>query len=176
MVKTAAAVFLDRDGTIIGDPGYLTDPDGVFVLPGAAEALVRLAAAGWSLVVVSNQSGIARGLISPDEAAAVHRRFVQVLEDLGVQLAGAYYCPHGPDDGCGCRKPASGLLEEAARDLGIDLKVSVMVGDKPSDAEAGLACGCRSILLSADDSEHDVRWVTVPDLATAAGLLTEEKK
>jgi D-glycero-D-manno-heptose 1,7-bisphosphate phosphatase len=153
------AVFADRDGTLIEDPGYLADPDGVVLLPGAAHALARLRDHGFVLVVVSNQSGIARGLITEEQAAAVHARFVAELAGRGVQLDAVRYCPHGPNDGCVCRKPLPGLLLEAAEELGVDPARSFMVGDTPSDIEAGKRAGCMTILLAAGgagngDADH----------------------
>jgi len=139
------ALFLDRDGTLIIDVGYPRDPDRVEVIAGAVPALRELQAS-WTLVVVSNQSGIARGIISPKEAAAVHDRFVALFASEGVTFAGCYYCSHGPDEGCRCRKPAPGLLVEAARVLDLDVSASVMIGDKPSDLEAGRAAGCARVV------------------------------
>ncbi len=140
------ALFLDRDGTLITDVGYPRDPALVDPLPGAIEALRELQHT-WKLVIISNQSGIARGLITEAQAAAVHARVVEVFAEGGVTFAGAYYCPHGPDaGGCRCRKPAPGLLLDAAADLGIDLAASAMIGDKPSDLEAGRAAGCTTVL------------------------------
>lgn len=144
------ALLLDRDGTIIWDPGYLSDPALVRLLPGAAEAMKRFQDAGWLLVVVSNQSGIARGKYGRAELEAVHARMVALLAEGGVRLDGAYYCEHGPDDGCACRKPRPGMLEQAARELGFDLSASLMVGDKPSDVEAAVAAGARGILFRDD--------------------------
>jgi histidinol-phosphate phosphatase family protein len=141
------AVFLDRDGTLIEDTGYPRDPALVRLLPGAAHALRLLGEAGFLLVVVSNQSGVGRGLITPVEAAAVHARFVECLLGEGVRLSGAYYCPHTPGEGCPCRKPAPGLLLHAAAEHGIDLPNSFLVGDRPSDAEAAVRAGCRPVLL-----------------------------
>jgi D-glycero-D-manno-heptose 1,7-bisphosphate phosphatase len=100
-------------------------------------------------VIVSNQSGIARGLIAPDQARAVHDRMIAHFADEGVTFAGAYYCPHAPADDCGCRKPRPGLLLQAARELDLDLARSAMVGDKPTDVEVGRAAGCGTALLFA---------------------------
>ncbi len=144
------ALFLDRDGTLITDVGYPRDPALVDPLPGAIAALRELQRT-WKLVIISNQSGIARGLITQAEAVAVHARVVEVFAHGGVTFAGGYYCPHGPDAGCRCRKPAPGLLLDAARDLGIELAASAMIGDKPSDLEAGLAAGVATVLRIADD-------------------------
>jgi D-glycero-D-manno-heptose 1,7-bisphosphate phosphatase len=142
------AVFLDRDGTIIHDRAYPRDPALVELLPGAANGLTILRERGLLLVVVSNQSGLARGLVTPAEAEAVHRRFLECLAESGITLDGVYYCPHGPGEGCPCRKPTPGLLLQAAEELKIDLKRSFMTGDKRSDVEAGIRAGCTSILFN----------------------------
>ncbi|CAN5725659.1 HAD family hydrolase [soil metagenome] len=157
------ALFLDRDGTLITDVGYPRDPDLVQPLPGAIDALRELQRT-WTLVIISNQSGIARGLITEAEAAAVHARFVEVFADGGVTFAGAYYCPHGPDAGCRCRKPAPGLLHDAARDLDLELGTSAMIGDKPSDLEAGRAAGVAQVLLFGAQG-----WAAVSALLAARG-------
>ena len=143
------AVFLDRDGTLMEDRGYLADPVGVRLLAGAAEALRSLRKSGALLVLVSNQSGIARGLIRHEQHERVHERFRELLAAEGVVLDGCYYCEHGPDEGCGCRKPRPGMLHAAAREHGIDLAASIMVGDKASDVAAGRAAGCTTALLGA---------------------------
>ncbi|MBA3541531.1 MAG: HAD family hydrolase [Deltaproteobacteria bacterium] len=135
------ALFLDRDGTLIVDVGYPRDPAEVALLPGAADTL-RSLANDWTLVIVSNQSGIARGLITPEQANAVHDRVLAAFAAEGVAFAGVYYCPHAPDAGCACRKPAPGLLLDAARELDLDLAASIMIGDKISDVAAGVAAGC----------------------------------
>lgn len=151
------AVFLDRDGTIIHDGHYLADPAGVRLLDGAAAALRTLAAAGFKLVVVSNQSGLARGIIAPAAHEAVHARFVEVLAAEGVTLDAVYYCAHGPDDDCACRKPRAGMITRYVAEQNIDPAGSFMIGDKPSDIEAGRAAGCRTVFLSdAHDTTADV--------------------
>lgn len=149
-VADRRAVFLDRDGTVIHDLDYPRDPDQVRLVPGAAAALARLRDAGFALVLVSNQSGVGRGLITPREAELVHERVVALLAERDVRLDGAYYCPHAPDAGCGCRKPAPGMILEAAERLGIDVSGSYVVGDKPSDVRAGQRAGCRTVQLTAD--------------------------
>lgn len=155
-VPRRRALFLDRDGTLVVDAGYPRDPDAVVLLPGAADAL-RALPADVALVIVSNQSGIARGLITPDEAAAVQARVIDRFAGGGVVFAGAYLCPHGPDDGCACRKPRPGMLFDAARDLRLDLARSIVVGDKPSDVDAGRAAGCRDGVLFTDWAEAGPR-------------------
>jgi D-glycero-D-manno-heptose 1,7-bisphosphate phosphatase len=144
------AVFMDRDGTLIHDVGYPKDPGAVHLLPGAATALADLKEQGFLLIVISNQSGIGRGLVTPEQARQVHAEVESQLADFKVRLDGAYYCPHAPEDGCVCRKPSPGLLLRAARDLPIDLSRSFMVGDKISDLEAGRAAGCHTVYFTAE--------------------------
>ena len=141
------AVFLDRDGTLIDDVGYISDPEDVRLVPGAADALRGLRDAGFRLVVISNQSGLGRGLVTQEQADSVHERFLDELQRAGARIDAAYYCPHAPDEGCRCRKPLPGLILDAARDLGLDLERSVMVGNSDVDVSAGEAAGTRAILL-----------------------------
>lgn len=143
------AIFLDRDGTLIHDAGYVNDPQDVQLIPGSLDALARLQKAGFALVIVSNQSGIGRGLISRSEARAVHERLEELLAEGGVSLDGAYYCPHTPEDGCDCRKPSPGLVEQAADQLGLDLDHSFVVGDQDRDVEAGRRAGCNTAKLTS---------------------------
>ena len=142
-----AAVFLDRDGTLIRETGYLAEPAGVELLPGAGRALRNLAEAGYPLVVISNQSGVARGLFHERQVHAVMARLRERLRDHGVELDAIYFCPHHPDAGCACRKPRPGLLERAAEDLDLSLTASVTIGDKRIDAAAGRRAGGRGILV-----------------------------
>lgn len=144
------AVFFDRDGTLIHDEHYLAKASRVRPIPGAIEALRRSRADGRLLVIVSNQSGLARGLIRPEEHAAVHARTMALFADAGVPIDAAYYCEHGPDAGCACRKPRPGMLLRAATEHGIDLAGSIMIGDKRSDVEAGEAAGARGVLFRGD--------------------------
>lgn len=148
------AIFLDRDGAVIEDTGYIGDPDRVRLLPGAANALLSLRSQGFRLVVVSNQSGIGRGLISSEQAARVHRRFVDLLAEAGVVLDGVHYCPHSPDDNCACRKPSPEMIFRAARELDIDLARSFLVGDKMTDIEAGRTAGCKTIRLGSREAAN----------------------
>jgi histidinol-phosphate phosphatase family protein len=138
-----AAVLLDRDGTLVVDVPYNGDPDRVRPMPGARGALDRLRAAGVPLAVVSNQSGIARGILSEDEVAAVNRRVEELLGPLGPWCV----CPHGADDGCDCRKPAPGLVLEAAARLGVAPERCAVVGDIGADVEAARAVGARGVLV-----------------------------
>ena len=144
------AVCLDRDGTVIYDEGYPRDPRRVRLLPGAGAALDELKRQGFLVVLISNQSGIGRGLLTRDEAEQVHRQVVSALAEFGVHFDAAYYCPHAPKERCRCRKPSPQMLLRAAEELDFDLARSFMVGDKPSDIAAGKQAGCRTILLAAD--------------------------
>jgi len=137
------AVLFDRDGTLVVDVPYNGDPDRVEPVPGAAAALARLRAAGVPTAVVSNQSGIARGLLTETQVRAVNARVEELLGPLGPWA----WCPHGPDDGCGCRKPAPGLILRAAERLGVDPTRCVMIGDIGADVQAARAAGARAILV-----------------------------
>ncbi len=139
-------LLLDRDGVVIRDRGYLADPEGVELVPGAAGAMARAKAAGWFLVGVSNQSGLGRGLISPAELEKVMHRMDRRLAAEDASFDAFYYCPHAPGQGCACRKPAPGLVEEAGLADGLDGR-SWVIGDKISDLELGLGLGTRAILV-----------------------------
>lgn len=141
------AVFLDRDGTIVYDVGYPRDPRRIRLLPGVGFALGELKRDDFCLVLVSNQSGVGRGILTSEEVEAVHRQVVSRLREYGVQLDAAYYCTHAPEAQCRCRKPSPCMLFQAAEELGLNLAHSFMVGNEPSDIEAGPRAGCRTILL-----------------------------
>lgn len=165
---TKRALFLDRDGTLMVDTGYVSDPGNVELLPGAAEMLREAKRAGFALIVVSNQSGVARGLISREQLSAVQARFEELLTREGVRLDDVRFCLHGPDDGCLCRKPAPGMLRQAAKARGIDLERSVMLGDRESDILAGKAAGCATTILLLRESP------SIPPSAThSVGSLIE---
>jgi D-glycero-D-manno-heptose 1,7-bisphosphate phosphatase len=164
------AVFLDRDGTLVEDPGYLHEPADVRLLPGVAEGLQRLAAAGWPLVLVSNQSGIARGLYGAEAFRAVNHR----LEELAdVRFAGAYHCPHHPEftGPCECRKPALKLFRQAARELGLDLAASWFVGNRRGDIEPARSLGGRAILTRATARASDLEFARDTGIPAAADFL-----
>ena len=144
------AVFLDRDGTIVEDPGFLHEPGEVRLLPGAGEAIHRLNQAGWLVITVSNQSGIARGLYDASAYSAVQRRLVELLAAHGARLDGAYLCPHHPDitGPCACRKPGLRLFHEAQAALGLDLARCYWVGDRLSDVEPARQLGGCALLVA----------------------------
>jgi D-glycero-D-manno-heptose 1,7-bisphosphate phosphatase len=138
-----AAVLFDRDGTLVLDVPYNGDPDRVVPVPGARAALDRLRARGIRLGVVSNQSGVARGLLGPEQVRAVNARVTELLGPFGTWRV----CPHGEGDGCACRKPEPGLVLAAAADLGVLPAACVVVGDIGADVEAASAAGARSVLV-----------------------------
>ena len=179
--KLRKAVFVDRDNTIIEDRAYSADPAGIVPLAGAIEAMRRLQDAGYLLVIVTNQSGVARGFFEEDALRAFNTQLLERLRDEGVTVAGLYYCPHYAAGAvaryaisCDCRKPAPGMLMQAAEEHGIDLAQSWMIGDKADDVGAGKAAGCRTIRVhtgeapAADDEEPDF---TAANLADAAELV-----
>ena len=143
-----AAVFLDRDGVINENrPDYVTTWDEFVFLPGVIEPLRRLAQSDLAIVVITNQSAIGRGLVSLKEAEAINHFMVAEIERFGGRVDGVFMCPHRPDEACDCRKPRPGLLLRAAKELGLDLKRSFLVGDALSDVEAARASGCQPILV-----------------------------
>jgi len=175
------AVFLDRDGTIVEDPGFLHEPGKVRLLPGAAEAIRRLHDAGWLVVTVSNQSGIARGLYDAAAYTAVQRRLGELLAQHGARLDGAYFCPHHPDvtGPCDCRKPGLRLFRDAAAALDLDLVQSYWVGDRVSDIEPARALGAdgHGLLVSTGRGGENAAgaramgFPVVADLAAAAAAI-----
>lgn len=162
-----AAVFLDKDGTLVEDVPYNADPARIRLAPDAGPALGRLLRDGFRLFVVSNQPGVALGYFPAAALARLSRRIEHLAGRKGVLLHGFYYCPHAPAPGtagCGCRKPAPGLLLQAAVQHGIDLASSWMIGDILDDVEAGHRAGCRSILLdNGNETEWDLSPARRPD-------------
>ncbi|MDI3342039.1 MAG: HAD family hydrolase [Sphaerobacter sp.] len=151
---TARAIFLDRDGTLVHRRHYPSRPEHLRLYAGVTPALRRLQAAGFRLVVVTNQSGLARGYFTEDDLRRMHDHLAAELARGGVRLDGIYHCPHHPDGvvpalarRCACRKPAPGMLHRAARELGLDLGRSWLVGDILDDVEAGRRAGCRTVLV-----------------------------
>lgn len=190
-VDLRRAVFLDRDGVINVDHGYVSSWDQFEFLPGVPAALRQLQSAGYVLVVVSNQSGIGRGLYTESDLAALNRRVYRyLLDDHGVEIAQFYHCPHHPTEAlpewrqqCYCRKPAPGMIEQACAELHIDPGNSVMVGDKASDMEAGQSAGVGRLFRVApeapmqpassngDSNEGIVLVAGLPDVARIVGEL-----
>jgi D-glycero-D-manno-heptose 1,7-bisphosphate phosphatase len=177
-------VFLDRDGTLIEDPGYLADPLGMRLLPGVAAAVARLNAAHLPTIVVTNQSGIARGLLTEADYLATEARLDALLAEHGARLEAHYFCPHHPEftGPCACRKPADLLYRRAADRFGLDLARSWWIGDRMRDVAAGAAFGGRSILVLTGAGREEatrpeaLRVSIVPDFPAAVDLVLEEAR
>ncbi len=161
MIMAEKAVFLDRDNTLIADPGYINHPDQVVLLEGVSEALLALKGLGFKLVLVTNQSAVARGIISEKDLKTIHDRMEHLLQEQGVSLDRIYYCPFHPDGviekyrkDSDWRKPAPGMLLRAAKDMDILLDRSWCIGDSLSDIEAGSSVGCKTILINGSHPEN----------------------
>ncbi|MGA2618507.1 MAG: HAD-IIIA family hydrolase [Thermoguttaceae bacterium] len=171
------AAFLDRDGVIIENrPDYVKCWEEVRFLPGALAALRRLAASHLAVVIVSNQASIGRGLLAAAAAWEIHRRLVAEIERHGGRIDASYFCPHRPESGCDCRKPAAGMLHQAAAELDLDVRHSWMVGDALSDLQAARAAGARAVLVRTGRGAQQeallstpgaADWSVVPDLPAA---------
>ncbi|MHC4662647.1 MAG: D-glycero-alpha-D-manno-heptose-1,7-bisphosphate 7-phosphatase [Planctomycetota bacterium] len=170
-------VVLDRDGTIIFERNYLSDPAQVELIPGAAEALAELRKLGLGLIVVTNQSAIGRGIIDEERLSEIHDRFLDLLRAEGIEIDGIYHCPHLPEDGCNCRKPATGLLERAAGELDFLPSDCFVIGDKPCDIELGRNAGAATFLVrtgygisTSTESDSEADYV-VDGLVEAAYII-----
>jgi len=167
-----AGVFLDRDGTIIEDTGFVRDPDAVRLIPGAAAAIRRLNESGRAVIVVSNQSGIARGLLTEVDYRAVAERMETLLTAAGARIDAAYFCPHFPaiSGPCDCRKPALGNYRSAAELLGLDLAASVWIGDRLTDLLAAETLGGTGILVQTGEGGHSAHEAAARGFAVVANL------
>jgi len=156
------AVFLDRDGTIIEDVGYISSPSQIKFIPGSIAAIKRLNEAGYKVIVITNQAGVARGITTEDMVQTVDKVMHRHILNGGAHLDGLYYCPHHPEHGvypykqaCECRKPHTGLIKKATKDHNIDLSLSFMIGDKVSDIEAGKKAGLKTAFVLTGHGEND---------------------
>ena len=140
-------VFIDRDGTIIVEKDFIRSPEEIQFIPGSVEAIKDLRVLGYKIIVVSNQSGIGRGILTEKMVKEVNDSFIRQLKDRGAPIDALYYCPHHPDDGCVCRKPETGMIRRAVAEHKLDLKEAVVIGDKLSDIELGRKIGAKSILV-----------------------------
>ncbi len=181
---TRPTVFLDRDGVINRDsPAYVKSWAEFAFLPGSLDALARMTAAGLALVVITNQSAVGRGWISAAGLAEIHRRMRQAVEAAGGRLLDILFCPHLPEAGCRCRKPASGMIEEACRRHGLDPAMAVMVGDRAKDIRCGRDAGCQAtVLVGTEDARAALDELAAlkmapdfvaPDLAGACGWIIQ---
>lgn len=165
-----AAILLDRDGTINVDTGYVRDAATVTLERGAIEGLRALGDAGWPLVVLSNQSGVARGLMDMTQVETVNARIASLLADQNIAIASWHICPHGPDADCECRKPLAGLAHAAADALGLDLTACWMIGDKKSDIQMGEAVGASTILVLSGEGTKYRDWALANGTPVCATL------
>ena len=175
MPNRRGVVLLDRDGTLIEERHYLHDPEGVVLLPGVGEGLCQLQRAGFLLGVVTNQAGIGRGYYHESAMHAVNERLCTLLAAYSVRLDGIWFCPHAPDAGCSCRKPAPGMVLTAARALGFEPASAIIVGDKPCDVELAHAVGAKGILVctgygQASAAETQAEYVA-PDFRAAVAWI-----
>lgn len=181
-MKTASkAVFIDRDDTINRDVPYCSRPEDFELLPNAGDGIRLLNEDGFKVVVVTNQSGIARGHFSIETLAQIHRKMRDELAKNGASIDAIYYCPHHPGDNCECRKPKTAMILQAARDLDIDLSVSYVIGNSEADIEMGKRAGCLTVLTTIsgknDDSTHRISPDFVaPNLQEAARWVISRAK
>ncbi|MDO3387706.1 D-glycero-beta-D-manno-heptose 1,7-bisphosphate 7-phosphatase [Gilvimarinus sp. SDUM040013] len=147
--------ILDRDGVINRDSGnYIRSADQWIPIAGSIEAIARLSAAGYTVVVATNQSGLARGFFDLDDLEAMHAKLTELVEDAGGQISAIFYCPHGPDDQCKCRKPLPGLLDAIEAEFNVGAQDAILVGDSLRDLQAGLAKGCQLCLVLTGNGEQ----------------------
>ncbi|MDB6083067.1 MAG: histidinol-phosphate phosphatase family protein [Gammaproteobacteria bacterium] len=174
---SAAPVFLDRDGTLIVERHYLSDPGEVCVEEGVVEGLTLLMGHGHPLIVLSNQSGIGRGMFEEDDARRVNARVADLLLERGIEIMAWYFCPHAPEDPCSCRKPLPGMALTAAREWNLKLPGSYVVGDKRTDLELADAIGATGILVTTGHGSTCAAWARAlarpvfDDLRGAAGYI-----
>jgi D-glycero-D-manno-heptose 1,7-bisphosphate phosphatase len=162
-------VFVDRDGTVIEDRGFVHRIEDYAPIPGAAEALHQLQEAGFGIAIVTNQSGIGRGCFTEAEFHAFQEHLVRDLARQGVRIEATYHCPHRPEEGCECRKPGTALLRRAEQELGASLEESFVVGDKPEDIQMALSAGCHPIYVLTGYGERR-RSELGPDIPIAGDL------
>ena len=154
--RLESAVFLDRDGTIARDVPYCRRVEDFDVLPTVPESIRLLNDQGFKVAVITNQSGIARGYFTEEMLSLIHKKMRNELAKCGARVDAIYVCPHHPDEKCGCRKPKPTLLLQAAKDMGIALPLSYMVGDDARDVEAGRAAGCKTVLVTTGPNQGDI--------------------
>lgn len=150
------ALFLDRDGTIIFDPGYLSNPSQIHFFDGVLDLLAQIQLYGIELFIVTNQSGIGRGYFSEETLQAIHAELTQQMEDAGVHITAIEYCPHTPERNCDCRKPSALMLQRLADRFSIDLQNSYFIGDKMTDVLTGYNAGCKTVLIRSEKNNESL--------------------
>lgn len=158
-------VFLDRDGTINQEVDYLSSPDQLRLIPGSADAIREANVLGLKVVIITNQSGIARGVLTEEQLSEIHRVLIHTLQEHNARIDAVYYCPHHPDYGgqrykkeCDCRKPNTGMITQAVRDLDIDTKASFVIGDRMIDVQLGNTIGATSILVLTGYGKQELEY------------------
>ena len=151
--KSFIAVFIDRDGTIARDVPYCSQPEDFELLPGVAEGIRLLNRKNFKVVIITNQSGIARGYFSEQMLSSIHAKMISELAEQGAYIDAVYYCPHHPDEKCVCRKPQPAMVIKAAHDLNIELCASYVIGDKEHDCELAVNAGCKAAVKIADSGQ-----------------------
>ena len=181
MTDHPPAVFLDRDGTLIEDPGHLADPAGVVLLPGVIEALHELTSLGYLRIIVTNQSGIGQGFFTEADFEAVQAELHRQLLTHGITIDAVYHCPHRREDDCECRKPGTAMHRQATQRFGIDLARSWCIGDRPGDLLPARALGAQAVLVRTGDGARHVAeagtlgFPVAADLRAAIALLTSAR-
>lgn len=170
MKKNRPAIFIDRDGTLIRERGYLSDPASLKFYSGVVPGLARVSKKGWPIVILTNQSGVGRGYFSLAVLHRVHRELKKRLASGGARLSGIYFCPHRPDGGCRCRKPAPGMAKRAARELRLDLKRSFVIGDQERDIQLARNIGASGILVLTGAGRQTRRRINTSKFRVAASL------
>ncbi len=168
------AVFLDRDGTINREVNYLSSINDFKFLPRTIDALKLLSSTGYKIIIITNQSGIARGYFDKKKLIGIHKKMCDDLVAKGVRIDGIYYCPHHPDENCGCRKPGIDMLKRAEKDFCLNLQQSYMIGDTTTDIKTGMNAGCKTILVRTGYAGEDGRYTVKPD-HTASDLFEAVK-
>ena len=176
MMKAKKAIFLDRDGTICEDVNYLARPEQLKLFPFAAQAVRLLNENGFIVILITNQSGIARGFFDENALREIHEKLVSELAEQNAKLDAIYFCPHNSVDNCACRKPKTGMIEQAAKDFSIDLKNSWMIGDKRIDVETGFRAGTKTALVLTGYGQKDIQQLErKPDIIAESLFETVEK-
>ena len=180
--KSSPALFLDRDGTINEDVGYLHDPEKFKTLPEALEGIKRFFDMGYRIIIITNQPGIGIGYYTEEDFYRVNRRMLSLFSKMGIIVDKIYFCPHSKSERCTCRKPEQALIERAKQEMNIDVENSIFIGDKTSDMEAGKRAGMRTVLVGTGFAGEDGEFSGKPDfyaqsvLDAANMILTEEGK
>ena len=170
------AVFLDRDNTIIYDIPYSADIEKVKIMPDVPDVLREFLKKNYMLIIITNQSGVARGVFSLDEMHKLHRHLINIFEQENIKIHDIFYCPHSPEENCECRKPSPSLFYLAAEKHKIDLTESIMIGDKISDVESGINAGCKHNILLTDKEfkNREKHFMTAKNIKEALHLLQKQ--